>query len=179
MLTFRRANLFRAVIALIVSFPCAALSAPSSNQEDTVVWHWFSQCSDAKHITIEVTQDSKIIYTSSFPICHVRRGDIMPEPKQRLLSFVLDSKKHRYFGAKKGARLEGNIWEAGGDPDDIILGVSFDTKEQVFLNSIFILYPDKPSQSELAKDLVIKTFPASFQSTSNLALKRDALKRAP
>jgi len=179
MLTFRRANLFRAVIAMIVSLPCAALSAPSSNQEDTVVWHWFSQCSDAKQITVEVTQDSNIIYTASFPICHVRRGDIMPEPKQRLLSFVLDSKKHKYFGAKKGAQLEGNIWEAGADPDDIILGVSFDTKEQIFLNSIFILYPDKLSQSELAKGLVIKTFPASLQPTSNPALKRDALKRAP
>jgi hypothetical protein len=164
---------------MIVSLPCAALSAPSSNQEDTVVWHWFSQCSDAKQITVEVTQDSKIIYTSSFPICHVRRNDIMPEPKQRLLSFVLDSKKNRYFGVKKSAQLKGNIWEAGADPDAIILGVSFDTKEQVFLNSIFILYPDKPSQSGLVKGLVIKTFPASLQSTSNPALKRDALKRAP
>jgi hypothetical protein len=161
MLTFQRTKLFQIAITMIVGLPCIALSATPPSQKDDVVWHWFSKCSDGKLIKFEVIQDSNIIYTASFPICHVHQRDIMPEPEQRILSFFVESKKYKYFGAKNGTRLEGNIWEAGTDSDGIVLGVSFSTKNKTFLNSLFILDPDKPSEYEFAKGLVVKTFPVN------------------
>jgi hypothetical protein len=148
-----------AALALVASVPCPVFSTTLSTP-DEVVWHWFGQCSDARGMTAEVTLDSKVLYTSSFPICQMRRGDIPAEAEQRRLVFFLEKEKRSFFGEAKAKRLEGNIWEAGGDPKDIILGVSFATKDRIWLNTLHFVDPHKSSRSVLAKGLVIKTFPA-------------------
>ncbi|MBZ5782256.1 hypothetical protein, partial [Klebsiella aerogenes] len=55
--------------------------------------------------------------------------------------------------------IEGNIWQAGADPGDLILGVSFATKNQVLLNTIHIARPGSASSSEVDRGIVVRTFP--------------------
>jgi hypothetical protein len=55
--------------------------------------------------------------------------------------------------------VEGTIWQAGADPDDILLGVSFVAHDQVLLNTIHIVKPGEPTESKLDRGLVIKTYP--------------------
>jgi hypothetical protein len=148
-----------AALVIVVSFTCPALAVQLSSP-DEVVWNWFSKCSDIKSLTIEITHNDKILYKSSFPICQLRRRDIPVELGQKRLVFFLEkSEKRSFLGEPKGVRIEGNIWKAGGDPDAIILSVSFDTKERVWLNTLHIAYPEKASKSVLARGLVIKTYP--------------------
>ena len=156
--TFRK-HTITFICALIASLPCTTRSAPMSTNKE-VVWHWFSQCSAAKIITIEVSLDSKTVYKSSFSICQTVRGDIRPEPMQRRLIFFPKKTSPSILGEPKSERLEVNIWEAGEDPNDIVLGLSFTTKQRIWLNSLHIVEPDKLSRSVLAKGLVVSTYPA-------------------
>ncbi len=139
--------------------PWSAQAAQSSTP-DEVVWHWFNKCGDSKILIVEITLNNKTIYKSSFPICQLWRGDIPHEPEQKRLVFFIDkAEKQSLFGEPKDARVEGNIWKSGGDPDDIILGVSFDTKERIWLNKLHIAYPERATKSKLTRGLMIKTYP--------------------
>jgi hypothetical protein len=151
----RVAGIIFCCLGLVLSANAVELSTP-----DEVVWHWFSRCTDEKTIAIEVTQDKKTIFETSFPICKMRRGDVAPEPVQKRLVFFLVNEKRSYFGEPKGEKLEGNIWESGTDPNDVILGLSFDTKTQIWLHSHLIVEPDKSSQFSMGKGLVVKIHPA-------------------
>jgi hypothetical protein len=66
----------------------------------------------------------------------------------------------RLFGAPRGELLEGNIWEAGADDDAVILGVSFSGLHRVWLNSLYMLDPDKPSETLFAPGLIFRTRPS-------------------
>ncbi len=148
-----------ATLIIVVNIPCGALSAQLSTP-DEVVWHWFNKCGDAKKLTVEITLNNKSIYKSSFPICQLRRGDISYDPDPKRLVFILEkAEKQSLFGELKDESLEGNIWKAGGDSNYIILGVSFSAKKRVWLNTLHIAYPDKASNSVMANDLIIDTYP--------------------
>ena len=154
-----RKHLIAAICALAASLPCIARSAPMSTSKE-IVWHWFSQCSAAKVMAVEVSLDRRIVYKSSFSICQMRLGDILPDRPQRLLAFFLKAENRRVFGERRAERINVNIWEAGQDPNDIILGISFTTKQRIWLNSLHIADPGKPSRTALAKGLTITTYPA-------------------
>lgn len=62
------------------------------------------------------------------------------------------------YHTKTTETLEGTIWQAGADPDDILLGVSFLAHDQVLLNTIHITKPGKSTESNLDAGLVIKTY---------------------
>ena len=55
--------------------------------------------------------------------------------------------------------IEGNVWQAGSDPDELLLGISFSTKNQVLLNTIHIAKPGRVSSSEVDRGIVVRTFP--------------------
>jgi hypothetical protein len=136
---------------------------------DETVWHWFGQCSQADTMYAEVRFHSKLIYQTSFPICAMNRRDIEPERPQRILDFYFKANCNIFKSGEDGSldslfesfgisRIEGNIWEAGKDPNDIIFGVSFVAKNQILLNGIHVAKIGEISKTNLAKGLAIKTF---------------------
>jgi hypothetical protein len=128
---------------------------------EDIVWHWFSQCPQSDTLQIEVWYLQKIIYRVSVPICAMDRGTIAPEKPQKILEFFFQA-NCRIFGSEfkrfGSQRIEGNIWEAGKDPHDIILGVSFECKERILLNSVHIAELKKIAKTTMAKGLFVKTY---------------------
>jgi hypothetical protein len=125
------------------------------------VWHWYAQCSPTRTIQMEVMFKQKPIYQASFPACAMRREEKLAlEEPQRILAFFFQApaslfgNEYKRLGTR---RIEGNIWEAGSDPDAILLGVSFDTGNQILLNTIHVAEIDKPTQTTLASGLIIRT----------------------
>lgn len=135
--------------------------APTS-ERDAIIWHWFGQCAGKDSLMLEVRLDGQSIYSSAFPICQTRRGQIKPEPQQRLLEFRFRAVPRR-FGPRSHATepqlLECNVWESGGEQNAILLGVSFATADQVLLNMHHIALVDAPSRSERVRGLVVTTQP--------------------
>lgn len=114
------------------------------------VWYWFGQCRKSKEIRIEVLLNGRQLYRSSFPICRMSRANVTAEQAQRRLVFFFKG-GHLFrdeYRTTPVQTIEGNIWEAGGDPNDLLLGVSFATKRQMLLNTIHIIKPCSLSVSK-------------------------------
>lgn len=130
---------------------------------DGPVWHWYGTCSPADTIYLEVRLQHTAVYRTSIPVCALLRENIEPERPQKILEFFFTADA-RIFGSEFKSfginRIEGNIWEAGKDPDDIILGVSFENDRRILLNSIHIAKVKDLCQTRMAKGLTVRTFPA-------------------
>lgn len=63
------------------------------------------------------------------------------------------------YRPRKTDIVEGDIWQASGDTDALILGISFATKHQILLNTLHVANVDRKSTAELDKGLYIITYP--------------------
>jgi len=150
-------------------FIIASIIIMEIQPSDEIVWHWFSQCPKADTMCVEILLQNKIIYKTSFPVCAKYRNNIKSNESTKVLKYYfkadcnifktgedayLDS-LFRSFGIQ---RIEGNIWEAGKDTNEILLGISFIAKNQILLNSIHFAMHDYIYTSEQAKGLFVKTY---------------------
>jgi hypothetical protein len=55
--------------------------------------------------------------------------------------------------------IEGDIWQAGADPDALILGISFAASKQILLKTLHVASPEKQTSSIIDKDIFITTYP--------------------
>ena len=153
--------LFAAVCALaLMPVPASGQAPPSAREQ--LVWHWFGGCASSDSLILEFHLDGKLVYSSTFPICHVRRSDIRPEPQQRLLTFDFDAAPHRFgtqYRASEPEPITANIWEASQRRTGVVLGVSFATTERVLLNTRHAARPDSPARSEWIRGLELITRP--------------------
>jgi len=112
-------------------------------------------------MALEVLLDGKSIYHSEFRACLMDRNDTKSESQRKIRVFYI-SGGHTFQGeyhTKKTDKIEGNIWQAGADPGDMLLGLSFETKDQVLLNTLHIAKPGETTQSKLDSGIVVRTYP--------------------
>ena len=130
---------------------------PGAKQGTDVVWTWSAQCNTNQQLRVAVRLGSKLLYEGLLPIC---RGNRDAENGRADFNFSSD----RVFGAEyrpqRRASIECDIWQAGGEKDALVLGISLATKKQVMLNTLHIASPDKKTSTELDKGLYITTSPA-------------------
>jgi hypothetical protein len=116
---------------------------------------------------IEVRLDKQLLYTTSVPLCHVQRGD--PRAPQESRSVVVPftpSRAIEWSGYRdepdtspSGHPLELTLWQAGADPDDLLIGVRAGGDEMQYMNTIHIAHPGQRDESEIADGLVVATYP--------------------
>src|SRR5208282_1504820 len=129
-----------------VTFLPVALPQSSPPQSENV-WFWFGDCSEAKVMGLQLLLDGKPIYQSLFRACQMNRTTANTDREQKVRTPFHFSGGHTFQGTyhtKKTETIEGTIWQAGADPDDILLGVSFLAHGQVLLNTVHIVRPGKP-----------------------------------
>jgi hypothetical protein len=149
------------IVALILVAASSVAFSQGSLLGADRVWFWFGDCTNGKLMGLEVLVEGQAVYHSSFRACLMERTDANSEAERRIRAFHSSGGhtfQHRYRTTKE-EQIEGNIWQAGADPDDILLGISFSTKNRILLNTIHIVRPGKPTQSTLDRDVVIKTYP--------------------
>jgi len=133
----------------------AASTAPE------MLWYWLPDCRDSKVMRLEVLLNGKSIYQSSFSICRVRPADVRAGQTPQTVAFTFKG-GHLFQGEHRTVptqTVEGSIWQAGGEPDGLLLGVSFSTKDRVLLNSVHFVKPDRTSETKLDPGLFIRTYP--------------------
>jgi hypothetical protein len=138
--------------------------APLLAQQSDTVWAWFTRCRQPRNVALDVRLDLRLVYHSSFPICRVERK---LEPQKRL-EFSFKAPKAIVW---KGYRSdEGDttvahtdfkvsIWQAGGDPDDLLLGIGVSAADGLHMNTILIVWPDKANLDQLADGLSVTSRP--------------------
>lgn len=158
-------NLYKLVLPLIVVVVCAS-SVIGKNSER--VWYWFVSC-DSLDMTLEVQLDEMTISKSTFPICHAFRDSIPAENQQKKVIFSFRPKRKIVWSGyrdeddetKAGELIRGSIWQAGADPGYLVIGVAFFSSERILMNTLHIAYPSKRESSEIAKGLVVTTYPSN------------------
>jgi hypothetical protein len=134
----------------------AQSTAPVAPVKETV-WYWSQSCSENRALKLEVSLHGKLIFRSSFPICSMARTD--QAQKTLVFRFKGGQIYQGEYHTSPTDVIEGNIWQAGADPDALILGVSFMTKRQVLLNTLHIAKPGRYSTTEVDRGIVVRTFP--------------------
>jgi hypothetical protein len=130
-------------------------AAPRRDVSDDIVWTWSSKCSAVHQLGIEMRLKSKIIYRGALAVC---RGNRQAEDGTAEFYFPGGHTFQGEYRTRPTQKIEGNIWQAGGESDAIILGISFATKDRILLNTVFIAKPDTEASSEIDKDIVVRSF---------------------
>lgn len=147
-----------AILLLNVWISYAAAQGPAQSSTATGAWHWFEICDNTKHLGLVLLLDGKSVYRSQFSVCRNNR----PTPTAEERKIVFHLKGGRAFQGEYRTlptqTIEANIWQAGADPDDLLLGVTF-VSDRVLLNTIHVAKPDRESVSQLDRGIVVRTFP--------------------
>jgi len=152
-----RAKCTPLLFSVLAAALAVAQQSPSHSQTNTdVVWTWSKQCSGNHKIGVTVRIDTTVLYRGVLPICHGSRN---AENGRVEFHFAGGHTFQSEYRTGSTDSIEGDIWQAGGDPGDLILGISFATNNQILLNTVHIARPDKPTSSELDKGLFITTDP--------------------
>lgn len=139
----------------------AVAQEPSSHPETReVVWTLSNKCNGDHKLGVTVRLDRKVLYRGVLPIC---RGSRDAEDGRVEFHFVGGHTFQGEYRTRSTDSIEGDIWQAGGDPDALILGISFDTDRQILLNTLHIARPEKQSSSKLDKGLFITTYPLAVR----------------
>ncbi len=113
-------------------------------------------------LAIQVVLDGKIVYRSRFTVCSVSKPAAQPEKQKLVFHFKGGHVFQGEYRTLPTQTIEGSIWQAGADPDALLLGVSFVT-DRVLLNTIHIAKPGSTSVSKLDRRIVIRTYPLSHK----------------
>jgi hypothetical protein len=144
------------LFTVLLAVPAVAQQTPSRPETPEVVWTWSKQCEDTHKLGVTVSIERKVLYRGVLPVC---RGSREGENGRVSFHFAGSHLFQGEYRTRSTDSIEGDIWQAGGESDVLILGISFETRKQVLLNTLHIARPDKQTSSELDKGLFITTYP--------------------
>jgi hypothetical protein len=133
----------------------------------TSLWGWYwleGDCRGCKKLRLELLLDGKSLYRCSIRVRRVERDKASSEHLARTLVFSFKG-GHNFqneYPTTPQQTIEVNIWQAGAEPDMLILGLSFVTKGQrgrIVLNTLHFAAPDRASEMLLDRGLLIRTYP--------------------
>lgn len=148
-------------VAIGVASSSLAGSQESPPQAERV-WFWFGDCPDSKLMGVEILIDRRTVYRSRFWMCLMERTDVNSQRQVDFKQTFYFPGGHAFQGTHRttsSEQIEGDIWEAAANPNDITLGVSFRDGQQVLLNTVHTVKPGKTTSSTLDPGLLVRTYP--------------------
>ena len=142
-----------------------AFPSSDSQQGEDRVWYWFEDCTDGKTIGFNLSLDGKIIRHLEFLACPMERTDKRGTHEESFFIVGGHTFQDEYH-TKSTDKITVDIWEAGADPGDLILGIAFTAKEQILLNTAHIVKLDKVSRFDLDRGLVARSYPLNVKAPS-------------
>jgi hypothetical protein len=134
---------------LMASIAVAQDAAPAK-------WRWLEQCSTPYRTHFTVRLDGEPLLDTDLPVCHLVDAARPVGLKAKLIRFHFKTDL-KIFGdeyAELGVQdVEGNVWEAGGDPTDIVFGLSFTASQRILLNTLHVAYANKTAAFDQAMGL--------------------------
>jgi len=157
--------------ALVGLSLCLIVGASSAQAPSSVpVWFWRIPCGD-RGLAIDVTLSGRSVYHAEVPICHMVRTRDATTKENNGFKILLTTSKPLVFSGYRdtddvvpaGKSLEMDIWEAGADPDDLIIGVSVADGKKIYMNTVLIAEPKIESGSAIANDLFVTVKPIKLK----------------
>jgi hypothetical protein len=139
------------------------LSGKLAVSQEQKVWSWFTSCG-TKALVIDLILDGRPLYGATTPICQGTREDHMNSKKvsftfQPPRAITWTGYRGQALTTKAGQKLSADLWQAGTDPNDLVLGISVSDGRVLYMNATHVAYPEEPSTTEIEKGLIITTHP--------------------
>jgi len=130
----------------------------------TPLWGWYwmgGDCRECKKLRLELLLDGKSLYRCSIFVRRIERDKVSSKDLERIRVFHIKG-GHNFqneYRTTPQQTIEVNMWQAGAEPDLLMLGLSFATKSQIVLNTLHFAAPDRPSEMLLDRGLLVRTYP--------------------
>jgi hypothetical protein len=142
----------------------ASAAVDSAAADDYGRWYWFANCGGPT-VTLEVRFERRVLHTETIPTCRARGDSEAAKGQEKRISFTfLAERAMTWTGylasgesleSPASAMLTVDIWEAGADPDAMLLGVTVMGERQIYMNTGFAVRPGEQSILGLGKDMVV------------------------
>ena len=147
-----------------------ATTTTSQTEDAARVWVWSARCRTPTRVAIRLRLDGRTVYSASLPVC---RWDRTHEDGTARFRFT-PSRRLVWYGYRSdegdgttdpgdptpaGAALDVDLWQAGGEPDVILLGFTIAAGNDLHMNSLHFLSPTEDRMSTMAPGLVLETRP--------------------
>jgi hypothetical protein len=112
-------------------------------------------------LRIEIVLDGKRIHRSSFRVCRMQSPDapLLKEEPEVAFSFRSGRVFRGEHSTNPNEMIEANIWQAGAEPEGLLVGISFSTKSRILLNTVYFANAERATESQLDRSLLIRTYP--------------------
>jgi hypothetical protein len=145
-----------------------ALITPTFAAQEPPVWFWFATCGGPS-LTLEMRFDKVTVEKVTLPLCRSLRSSAGSQGQTASIAFSLTPGRAIVWSGyrdasdrtRAGQVLDVDIWQAGADPDALMLGVSVVTARRSLMNTVHIAHPDRRDESTIAPGLTLATYPAS------------------
>ena len=120
-----------------------------------------TSCQADAGIELEITLDSATLYRGVLAACPEMLPDSIRERFTRAVFVFKPARSLQWdeFRTPAGEAIEGNVWRAGADADDVLLGISFMGQGRVLLNTIHIAARDSSTAFPLGAGIRSTTLP--------------------
>jgi hypothetical protein len=144
----------------------ACLPSGTHAQSGGPVWFWFATCGGPA-MSLEVKLDGKRLYKSTFPLCRASRKSSESQGESGRVQFYFRPRRAiKWSGYRDAAEttgadqlIEADLWQAGADPDDLLIGVSFASGSKIYMNTVVAAHPGHRDRTTVADGLVVTTYP--------------------
>lgn len=145
-------------------------TASASDHSPDVVWVWNRECPAATTIALRVRLDGAVVFSTSAPICRWERrfekgrASFRFTPARPLVWYAHrsdpgDGSEDPGETTSAGTEFEVEFWQAGGEPDLVLLGYSVAAGDGLHMNAVHFLSPTEKSATTMAPGLELETWP--------------------
>ncbi len=164
----------KSLIALLALASTASLPAPAPVPAlpTDPVWFWFATCGGPM-MTLEVLMDGQVVHRTTFPLCRADRESKESQGQASRVEFTW--RPNRVIVWRRDAAdvnrspadrpLEVNVWQAGADPGQMLLGVSVVGADEILMNTLHIAHPAGRDETHLANGVVVRTYRSTRDGT--------------
>jgi hypothetical protein len=134
---------------------------PAASEEERV---WLLVGCDTQALVFELMLDGKRLYSQTMPVCQTTRAGRSQGQKvsftfQPPRSITWTGYRDAASTTAAGQELSVDLWQAGADAADLVLGMSVSIGQVLYMNATHVAYMDRRSTTEIEQGLVIATHP--------------------
>jgi len=168
---------YQALYASLGLMAALAMATSHAVAKEGPVWFWYSDCG-ARSISLAVVFDHELIRADTIPVCHAMRASAAAAGQGKRLSFPFRPNRAIRWSSdpapgsseesRPSEKLKIDIWEAGADPDALILGISVLGEKRMYMNTVMPVRLDRANKAEIGPGLVVEVGATDLPVTGRL-----------
>jgi len=155
-------------VVLILGMLAAAFVQTTNGAQrasDEGVWRWSAECG-APTTIVEVRFGKRTIHRQAVALCRTNAQSGAGNFSGYAISFgfrpnraiTWEGYRDRPDRTPANVVLNVDLWEAGGETNAVLMGISVMTADRILMNTVHIVHPGRRDETTVARGLVVRTY---------------------